>query len=73
MLKWTFHLGTYGLEGRDELGSVPAYKLTSVLTDHSALAEVLQTKCAGGHAMSSSWVSMRALEPLSAHKTYARQ
>ncbi len=38
-----------GLEARDQQGSAPAYKPTSVLTNHPALAGVLQEKCAGGH------------------------
>ena len=48
VFKTTFHQCMHGLEGRDKLGSAPAYKPTSVLTNHSALAEALQTKCAGG-------------------------
>ena len=49
VIKSTFHQCMYGLEARDQLGSAPAYKPTSVLTNHSALSEVLQKKCAGGH------------------------
>ena len=45
----TFHQCMYGLEARDQLGSAPAYKPTSILTNHSALAEGLQKRCAGGH------------------------
>ena len=34
---------------RPKIGLAPAYKPTSVLTNHSALESVLQTKCGGGH------------------------
>ena len=47
--KSTFHQCMYGLEARDQHGVAPAYKPTSVLTNHSALAEVLQTRCDGNH------------------------
>ncbi len=40
----TFHRCMYGLETRDHQGSAPAYKPTSVLTNHTALAEVLQDR-----------------------------
>ena len=49
VLKTTFHQCMYGLEASDELGTAPAYKPTSVLTNHPALAEVLQQRCRGGH------------------------
>lgn len=39
----------YSLEARDQMGPAPAYKPTSVLTNHPAFAGVLQDKCAGGH------------------------
>ena len=42
--KTTFHQCMYGLEASDDLGTAPAYKPTSVLTSHPALAEVLQEK-----------------------------
>ena len=45
----TFHQCMYDMEARDQMGSAPAYKPTSVLTNQSALAEVLQNKCTGGH------------------------
>ena len=47
--KTTFHQCMYGLEARDNQGSAPAYKPTSVLTNHPALVEVLQERCSGGH------------------------
>ena len=47
--KTTFHQCMYGLETRDGQGSAPAFKPTSVLTNHSALIEVLQERCNGGH------------------------
>ena len=47
--KTTFHQCMYGLEARDHQGSAPAYKPTPVLTNHTALAEVLQERCSGGH------------------------
>ena len=47
--KATFHQCMYGLEARDKHGVAPAYKPTSVLTNHSALAEVLQKRCDGNH------------------------
>ena len=47
--KTTFHQCMYGLRASDHLGSAPAYKPTSVLTSHPALAEVLQERCSGGH------------------------
>ena len=43
--KTTFHQCMYGLEARDQVGSAPAYKPMSVLTNHLALAGVLQEKC----------------------------
>lgn len=49
VLKTIFHQCMYGLVSWGELGLAPAYKPTSMLTNHSALAEFLQTKCAGGH------------------------
>ena len=39
----------YGLVASDRSGSAPAYKPSSVLTNHTALASVLQDKCGGGH------------------------
>jgi len=39
----------YGLVACDQVGSAPAYKPTSVLTNQLALASGLQDKCAGGH------------------------
>ncbi len=41
VLKSTLHQCMYGMETRDELGSDPAYKPTSVLPNHNALADVL--------------------------------
>ena len=49
VIKSTFHQCMYGLRASDHLGSAPAYKPTSVLTSHPALAEVLQERCSGGH------------------------
>ena len=46
--KTTFHQCMYGLEASDDLGTAPAYKPTSVLTSHPALAEVLQERCQWG-------------------------
>ena len=45
----TFHQCMYGLVARDQLGVAPAYKPTSVLTNHPALESVLQGRCTGGH------------------------
>ncbi len=45
----TFHQCMYGLVASDQSGSAPAYKPTSVLTNHPALVNVLQDKCRGGH------------------------
>ena len=47
--KTTFHQCMYGLEARDHEGVAPAYKPTSVLTNHPALVEVLQERCNGSH------------------------
>ena len=47
--KTTFHQCMYGLETRSGQGSAPAFKPTSVLTNHPALIEVLQDRCNGGH------------------------
>ncbi len=47
--KTTFHQCMYGLVSSDHHGEAPAYKPTSVLTNHPSLAEVLQEKCDGGH------------------------
>ena len=47
--KTTFHQCMYGLEARDHAGVAPAYKPTSVLTNHPALVEVLQERCDGSH------------------------
>ena len=47
--KSTFHQCMNGLEARDRLGVAPAYKPTSVLTNHVALEEVFRRKCSGGH------------------------
>ena len=44
-----FHQCMYGLTALDHQGVAPAYKPTSVLTNHSALAEVLQERCNGKH------------------------
>ena len=49
IIRTTFHQCMYGLEARDQIGSAPAYKPTSILTHHSALAEGLQKRCTGGH------------------------
>ena len=49
VINTTFHQCMYGLEASDRLGSAPAYKPTSVLTNHLALAGVLQKRCTGGH------------------------
>ncbi len=49
VVKTTFHQCMYGLVARDQLGVAPAYKPTSVLTNHPALESVLQKRCAGGH------------------------
>ena len=45
----TFRQCMYGLEARDHRGVAPAYKPTSVLSNHPALVEVLQTRCSGNH------------------------
>ena len=47
--KTIFHQCMYGLVARDEMGSAPAYKPTSVLVNSHAAAEVLQERCSGGH------------------------
>ena len=47
--KATFHQCMSGLEARGQHGVALAYKPTSVLTNHSALAEVLQKRCDGNH------------------------
>ena len=47
--KTTFHQCMYGLEARNHEGAAPAYKPTSVLTNHPALVEVLQERCDGSH------------------------
>jgi len=47
--KTTFHQCMYGLETRSGQGAAPAFKPTSVLTNHPALMEVLQERCHGGH------------------------
>ena len=39
----------YGLVPSDHQGVAPAYKPTSVLTNHPSLAEVPQEKCTGDH------------------------
>ena len=45
-----FHQCMYGLEAcDDELGLAPAYKPTTVLTNHEALPEVHENWCTGGH------------------------
>lgn len=49
VFKTSFHQWMYGLEASDHLGTAPAYKPTSVLSNHPALAEVLQERCSGGH------------------------
>ena len=47
VIKTCFHQCMYGLMGRDHLGPAPAYKSTSILTNHPSLAGVLQEQCAG--------------------------
>ena len=47
--KTTFHQCMYGLVSTDHQGVAPAYKPTSVLTHHLALAEILQEGCSGDH------------------------
>ena len=47
--KSSFHQCMYGLMSKDSEGWAPAYKPTSVLTNHPALAEVLQEGCSGNH------------------------
>ncbi len=49
VVRTTFHQCMYGLVARDHLGLAPAYKPTSVLTNHPAFENVLQGKCTGGH------------------------
>ena len=49
VMKTTFHQCMYGLEARDPHGVAPAYKPTSVLTNHLALLEVLGKRCDGRH------------------------
>ena len=49
VVRTTFHQCMYGLVARDQLGLAPAYKPTSVLTNHPALEDALQGKCTGGH------------------------
>ena len=49
VVRTTFHQCMYGLRAQDQLGLAPAYKPTSVLTNHTALECVLQDKCTGGH------------------------
>ena len=41
VIKTTYHRCMYGLKARDQSGVAPAYKPTSVLTNHPAFAEVL--------------------------------
>ena len=57
-MKMTYHEGVerttfdqcmYSLMARDEQGPAPAYKPTSVLTNHPALVEVFKKRCNGGH------------------------
>jgi hypothetical protein len=45
----TFHQCMYGLMSSDSQGRAPALKPTSVITNHPALAEVLQERCSGNH------------------------
>lgn len=47
--KTTCHQCMYGLVSSDHQGVAPAYKPTSVLTNHPALAEVLQKRRSGDH------------------------
>ena len=47
--KTTFPQCMYGLMSSDHQGPALAYKPTSVLTNHPALAEVLQERCSGDH------------------------
>ena len=49
VIKTTFRQCMYGLVSWGQLGPTPAYKPTSVLTNHPALAGVLQEQCTGGH------------------------
>ena len=49
VMKTISHQCMYGLETRDQYGVAPAYKPTSVLTNHPALLEVLQERCNGKH------------------------
>ena len=49
VMKTMFHQCMYGLEARDPHGVAPAYKPTSVLTNHPALFEVLGIRCDGRH------------------------
>ena len=49
IFKTSFHQCMYGLEASDHLGTAAAYKPTSVMSNHPALAEVLQERCSGGH------------------------
>ena len=49
VVRTTFHQCMYGLMARDQMGLAPAYKPTSVLTNHVAFEDVLHEKCTGGH------------------------
>ena len=49
VINTSFHQCMYSLESSEYLGTAPAYKPTSVLSNHPALAEVLQERCSGGH------------------------
>ena len=49
VIKSRFHQCMYGLKARGQSGVAPAYKPNSVLTNHPALAEVLQQRCNGDH------------------------
>ena len=49
VINTSFHQCMCGLMARDHIGPAPAYKPTSILTNHTALAGVLQEQCTGGH------------------------
>ena len=45
----TMHQCMYGLRTKDAQGEASAYKPTTTVTNHEALAEALSRKCTGGH------------------------
>lgn len=45
----TMHQCMYGLRTKDAQGEAAAYKPTTTVTNHEALAEALSRKCTGGH------------------------